>query len=116
MTRFGNSGVAEQRRPYLPSGHRCRTGIAGSASIPFTPFSRLDELGHITDWTCNPVGSATFAAASYDSVFDFTSVNDSLAIGTEDSSFRLVDAKPLPRHPRFGPKSRLPPALPLYAL
>lgn len=45
-------------------------------------------------------------AASRDSVFDFTSADDSLAAAAEDSSFHLVDAKPPPRHPRFGPKWR----------
>ncbi|KAG8086439.1 hypothetical protein GUJ93_ZPchr0010g8163 [Zizania palustris] len=81
-------------------------GGAASASIPFAPFSRSDKLGRIADWTRNPAGPAAFAAASRDSVFDFSSVDDSLAAGAEDSSFRLVDAKPPPRHPRFGPKWR----------
>ena len=81
-------------------------GGAAAASIPFAPFSRSDKLGRIADWTRNPAGPAALAAASRDSVFDFTSVDDSLAAAAEDSSFRLVDAKPPPRHPRFGPKWR----------
>ena len=80
--------------------------LGGGASVPFAPFSRSDKLGRIADWTRNPAGPAAFAAASRDSVFDFTSADDSLVAGAEDSSFRLVDAKPPPRQPRFGPKWR----------
>jgi translation initiation factor 3 subunit D len=80
--------------------------LGGGAYIPFAPFSRSDKLGRIADWTRNPAGPAAFAAASRDSVFDFTSADDSLAAGAEDSSFRLVDAKPPPKPPRFGPKWR----------
>ncbi|RCV16528.1 hypothetical protein SEVIR_3G147700v4 [Setaria viridis] len=80
--------------------------LGGGASIPFAPFSRSDKLGRIADWTRNPAGPAAFAAASRDSVFDFTSADDSLVAGAEDSSFRLVDAKPPPRQPRFGPRWR----------
>lgn len=80
--------------------------LGGGASIPFAPFSRSDRLGRIADWTRNPAGPAAFAAASRDSVFDFTSADDSLIAGAEDSSFRLVDAKPPPRPQRFGPKWR----------
>ena len=99
--------------PYNPDGWGPPEATAaplslggGSSSVPFAPFSRSDKLGRIADWTRNPAGPAAFAAASRDSVFDFTSADDSLIAGAEDSSFRLVDAKPQPRPQRFGPKWR----------
>uniref|UniRef100_A0A2C9W286 Eukaryotic translation initiation factor 3 subunit D n=2 Tax=Manihot esculenta TaxID=3983 RepID=A0A2C9W286_MANES len=62
--------------------------------VPLAPFSRLEKLDRIADWT--------------HSVFDFTA-DDSFpaaaAAGDNDSTFRLVDGKPPPR-PKFGPKWR----------
>ncbi|KAF0902959.1 hypothetical protein E2562_022599 [Oryza meyeriana var. granulata] len=79
---------------------------AASASIPYAPFSRSDKLGRIADWTRNPPGPAAFAAAR-DAVFDFAGLEDSTALASaDDASFRLVDGKPPPRHPRFGPRWR----------
>jgi translation initiation factor 3 subunit D len=78
----------------------------GSASVPFAPFSRSDKLGRIADWTRNQPGPAAFAA-SRDAVFDFAGLEDSAGLASaDDSSFRLVDGKPPPRHPRFGPRWR----------
>ncbi|RLN25447.1 eukaryotic translation initiation factor 3 subunit D-like [Panicum miliaceum] len=78
----------------------------GSASVPFAPFSRSDKLGRIADWTRNPPGPGAFAAAR-DTVFDFAGLEDSVGLASaDDSSFRLVDGKPPPRHPRFGPRWR----------
>ncbi|OEL27914.1 Eukaryotic translation initiation factor 3 subunit D [Dichanthelium oligosanthes] len=78
----------------------------GSASVPFAPFSRSDKLGRIADWTRNPPGPGAFAAAR-DTVFDFAGLEDSVGLASaDDASFRLVDGKPPPRHPRFGPRWR----------
>ncbi|KAE8708878.1 Eukaryotic translation initiation factor 3 subunit D [Hibiscus syriacus] len=78
--------------------------------VPFAPFSRSDKLGRIADFTRNfananpsnrPPGSAS------ESPFDFSLDIDAfpLANPDDDSSFRLVDAKP-PTRPKFGPKWR----------
>ncbi|CAO1948396.1 unnamed protein product [Urochloa humidicola] len=78
----------------------------GSVSVPFAPFSRSDKLGRIADWTRNPPGGGAFAAAR-DTVFDFAGLEDSVGLASaDDASFRLVDGKPPPRHPRFGPRWR----------
>ncbi|VAH10309.1 unnamed protein product [Triticum turgidum subsp. durum] len=96
--------------PDAPGAAPLLGGAVATASIPFAPFSRSDKLGRIADWTRNPGHPGAHghhaAAASRDSVFDFSSADDSLAAAAEDSSFSLVDAKPPPKHPRFGPKWR----------
>ena len=99
--------------PYNPDGWGPPEAAAaplslggGSSSVPFAPFSRSDKLGRIADWTRNPPGPAAFAAAR-DAVFDFAGLDDSIGLASaDDSSFRLVDGKPPPRHPRFGPRWR----------
>ena len=99
--------------PYNPDGWGPPEAAAaplslggGSSSVPFAPFSRSDKLGRIADWTRNPPGPAAFAAAR-DAVFDFAGLEDSVGLASaDDSSFRLVDGKPPPRHPRFGPRWR----------
>ena len=92
--------------PETPAAPPLLGGAVATASIPFAPSSRSDKLGRIADWTRNQGHLGAHAAASRDSIFDFTSADDSLAAAAEDSSFSLVDAKPPPRHPRFGPKWR----------
>ncbi|RLM93157.1 eukaryotic translation initiation factor 3 subunit D-like [Panicum miliaceum] len=99
--------------PYNPDGWGPPEAAAapsslggGSTSVPFAPFSRSDKLGRIADWTRNPPGPGAFAAAR-DTVFDFAGLEDSVGLAsTDDASFRLVDGKPPPRHPRFGPRWR----------
>ncbi|PAN29319.1 hypothetical protein PAHAL_5G216400 [Panicum hallii] len=99
--------------PYNPDGWGPPEAAAapsslggGSASVPFAPFSRSDKLGRIADWTRNPPGPGAFAAAR-DTVFDFAGLEDSVGLASaDDASFRLVDGKPPPRHPRFGPRWR----------
>ncbi|XP_050364132.1 eukaryotic translation initiation factor 3 subunit D-like [Argentina anserina] len=73
-----------------------------SLNVPFAPFSRSEKLGRIADWTRtfnNPARSRNPS----DAVFDFS--NDS-SFPDDDSSFRLVDGKPPPTRPKFGPKWR----------
>ncbi|WVZ69372.1 hypothetical protein U9M48_018169 [Paspalum notatum var. saurae] len=99
--------------PYNPDGWGPPEAAAapsslggGSSSVPFAPFSRSDKLGRIADWTRNPPGHAALAAAR-DAVFDFAGLEDSVGLASaDDSSFRLVDGKPPPRQPRFGPRWR----------
>ncbi|KAI5020362.1 hypothetical protein ZWY2020_045250 [Hordeum vulgare] len=64
------------------------------------PHRRLDaQPGHLARTaTTRPPRPATRSSTS--------SADDSLAAAAEDSSFSLVDAKPPPKHPRFGPKWR----------
>ncbi|TYH47903.1 hypothetical protein ES332_D10G031000v1 [Gossypium tomentosum] len=85
--------------------------------VPFAPFSRSDKLGRIADFTrsfpssnanpSNRPSSRHGAGNPADSPFDFSLDVDAfpLANPEDDSSFRLVDAKPPPR-PKFGPKWR----------
>ncbi|KAG4178191.1 hypothetical protein ERO13_A10G026600v2 [Gossypium hirsutum] len=85
--------------------------------VPFAPFSRSDKLGRIADFTrsfpssnanpSNRPSSRHGAGNPADSPFDFSHDVDAfpLANPEDDSSFRLVDAKPPPR-PKFGPKWR----------
>ncbi|PPD66356.1 hypothetical protein GOBAR_DD36763 [Gossypium barbadense] len=85
--------------------------------VPFAPFSRSDKLGRIADFTrsfpssnanpSNRPSSRHGAGNPADSPFDFSLDVDAfpLANPKDDSSFRLVDAKPPPR-PKFGPKWR----------
>ncbi|OMO76442.1 Eukaryotic translation initiation factor 3, subunit 7 [Corchorus capsularis] len=85
--------------------------------VPFAPFSRSDKLGRIADFTRNfssstanpsnrPSSGKPGAANASDAPFDFSLDVDAFALGNDDdSSFRLVDAKPPPR-PKFGPKWR----------
>ncbi|KAK8575236.1 hypothetical protein V6N13_033521 [Hibiscus sabdariffa] len=81
--------------------------------VPFAPFSRSEKLGRIADFTRNfananpsnrPSGKPGSAS---ESPFDFSLDLDAfpLANPDDDSSFRLVDAKP-PTRPKFGPKWR----------
>jgi len=99
--------------PYNPDGWGPPEAAAapsslggGSASVPCAPFSRSDKLGRIADWTRNPPGPGAFAAAR-DTVFDFAGLEDSVGLASaDDASFRLVDGKPPPRYPRFGPRWR----------
>ncbi|XWS12636.1 hypothetical protein CRYUN_Cryun37aG0107000 [Craigia yunnanensis] len=85
--------------------------------VPFAPFSRSDKLGRIADFTrsfpssnanpSNRPSSGKPGANSSDAPFDFSLDLDAfpLANPDDDSSFRLVDAKPPPR-PKFGPRWR----------
>ncbi|MBA0694473.1 hypothetical protein Goari_004760 [Gossypium aridum] len=83
--------------------------------VPFAPFSRSEKLGRIADFTrsfananpSNRPSSGKPGAASSESPFDFSLDLDTfpLANPEDDSSFRLVDAKP-PTRPKFGPKWR----------
>ncbi|XWS15750.1 hypothetical protein CRYUN_Cryun34aG0028800 [Craigia yunnanensis] len=86
--------------------------------VPLAPFSRSDKLGRIADFTRSfpssnanpsnrPSSAKPGAANSSDSPFDFSLDLDAFPFANpdDDSSFRLVDAKPPPR-PKFGPKWR----------
>ncbi|KAL4308110.1 hypothetical protein GQ457_01G042150 [Hibiscus cannabinus] len=82
--------------------------------VPFAPFSRSEKLGRIADFTrnfanANPSNRPTSGkpGSVSESPFDFSLDLDAfpLANPDDDSSFRLVDAKP-PTRPKFGPKWR----------
>ncbi|KAK8514046.1 hypothetical protein V6N13_062950 [Hibiscus sabdariffa] len=82
--------------------------------VPFAPFSRSEKLGRIADFTrnfanANPSNRPTSGkpGSASESPFDFSLDLDAfpLANPDDDSSFRLVDAKP-PTRPKFGPKWR----------
>ncbi|XVF40479.1 hypothetical protein PTKIN_Ptkin01aG0116900 [Pterospermum kingtungense] len=85
--------------------------------VPFAPFSRSEKLGRIADFTrsfpaananpSNRPSSKHGAAHPSDAPFDFSLDLDAFPLVNpdDDSSFRLVDAKPPPR-PKFGPKWR----------
>ncbi|KAE8689431.1 Eukaryotic translation initiation factor 3 subunit D [Hibiscus syriacus] len=82
--------------------------------VPFAPFSRSEKLGRIADFTrnfanANPSNRPTSGkpGSASESPFDFSLDLDAfpLANPEDDSSFRLVDAKP-PTRPKFGPKWR----------
>jgi translation initiation factor 3 subunit D len=91
-----------------PTGghHRAALPRWGSASVPFAPFSHSNKLGSTTDWTCNPLGPAAYAVSRI-AVFDFAWLEDLVGFASVgDTSFHLIDGKPSPHHPRFGPKWR----------
>ncbi|CAN6452981.1 unnamed protein product [Victoria cruziana] len=74
---------------------------------PYAPFSKADKLGRIADWTRNPFPARPSGRGGADaSVFDLAFGDDSLGAADDDASFRLVDGRPAPRHPRFGPRWR----------
>ncbi|KAK8618430.1 hypothetical protein V6N13_132422 [Hibiscus sabdariffa] len=93
------------------------TAISLPLHVPFAPFSRSEKLGRIADFTRNFPSSAANPSNRpssrhgpgnpSESPFDFSLDLDAfpLANPEDDSSFRLVDAKPPPR-PKFGPKWR----------
>ncbi|OMO65217.1 Eukaryotic translation initiation factor 3, subunit 7 [Corchorus olitorius] len=110
--------------PFNPDGWGPPESIAATPAtttiplhVPFAPFSRSDKLGRIADFTRNfssstanpsnrPSSGKPGAANASDAPFDFSLDVDAFALGNDDdSSFRLVDAKPPPR-PKFGPKWR----------
>ncbi|KAD3337796.1 hypothetical protein R6Q59_027389 [Mikania micrantha] len=73
------------------------------STLPFAPFSRSDKLGRIADWTRTNYNNPTRPTNASAFAFDFTT--DDSFNPDQDSTFRLVDAKPPPR-PKFGPKWR----------
>ncbi|KAE8686415.1 Eukaryotic translation initiation factor 3 subunit D [Hibiscus syriacus] len=82
--------------------------------VPFAPLSRSEKLGRIADFTRyfangNPSNrpSSWKQGSASESHFNFSLDLDAfpLANPDDDSSFRLVDAKP-PTRPKFGPKWR----------
>ncbi|KAK8524471.1 hypothetical protein V6N12_029337 [Hibiscus sabdariffa] len=111
--------------PFNPDGWGPPDSTAATVStattlplhVPFAPFSRSEKLGRIADFTRNLPSSAANPSNRpssrhgtgnpSDSPFDFSLYVDAfpLANPEDDSSFRLVDAKPPPR-PKFGPKWR----------
>ncbi|KAK8478530.1 hypothetical protein V6N13_132411 [Hibiscus sabdariffa] len=111
--------------PFNPDGWGPPDSTAAAVStatslplhVPFAPFSRSEKLGRIADFTRNFASSAANPSNRpssrhgpgnpSDSPFDFSLDLDAfpLANPEDDSSFRLVDAKPPPR-PKFGPKWR----------
>ncbi|GMI93434.1 hypothetical protein like AT4G20980 [Hibiscus trionum] len=111
--------------PFNPDGWGPLDSTAATVSatttlplhVPFAPFSRSEKLGRIADFTRNFPSSAANQSNRpssrhgtgnpSDSPFDFSLYVDAfpLANPEDDSSFRLVDAKPPPR-PKFGPKWR----------
>ncbi|KAE8673369.1 Eukaryotic translation initiation factor 3 subunit D [Hibiscus syriacus] len=111
--------------PFNPNGWGPPESTASTVSatttlplhVPFAPFSRSEKLGRIADFTRNFPSSAANPSNRpssrhgpgnpSDSPFDFSLDLDAfpLANPEDDSSFRLVDAKPPPR-PKFGPKWR----------
>ncbi|GLT82863.1 hypothetical protein SLE2022_011960 [Rubroshorea leprosula] len=106
--------------PFNPDGWGPPESTTATTTLPinapFAPFSRSEKIGRIADWTrnfptaaANPSNrpSAGKLGANSDAPFDFSLDLDAfpLANPDDDSSFRLVDAKPPPR-PKFGPKWR----------
>ena len=79
-------------------------------NVPFAPFSRSDKLGRIADWTRTNFNNPNQNRSKNpsDSVFDFSNDDSFPSSGAadDDSSFRLVDGKPPPKH-QFSPKWRL---------
>ncbi|OAY82181.1 eukaryotic translation initiation factor 3 subunit D [Ananas comosus] len=96
--------------PLLPPGSGGGgASTAQPAHVPFAPFSRSEKVGRIADWTRHAAFSNQGKPRGDSTVFDFALDESSsalaLASADDDSSFRLVDAKPPPR-PKFGPRWR----------
>ncbi|KAJ3670784.1 hypothetical protein LUZ60_008210 [Juncus effusus] len=98
---FNPDGWGPPDTPAAPLLPQRLSGGSHPANIPFAPFSRSEKLGRIADWTRN---SNNPHASSRDAVFDFA-LDDSALAAEDDSSFRLVDARPPPKQ-KFGPRWR----------
>ncbi|KAJ1688344.1 hypothetical protein LUZ63_019734 [Rhynchospora breviuscula] len=102
---FNPDGWGPPDTPAAPLLPPRLSGGSHPANIPFAPFSRSEKLGRIADWTRNASANASHPSNSRDAVFDFALDDASALAADDDSSFRLVDARPPPR-PKFGPRWR----------